>query len=129
MTATYQISQPEPFDFASPEEWPKWLRRFERFRQASGLTDKSEEAQVNTLIYCKGDRADDILRSFKLSAEDAKKYQVVKDEFEGHFVKRRNVISERAKFNSRKQEPGEPVDAFITALYALAEHCNYGTVT
>jgi len=28
MTATYQISQPEPFDFASPEEWPKWLRRF-----------------------------------------------------------------------------------------------------
>ena len=76
-----------------------------------------------------GDRADDILRSFKLSAEDAKKYQVVKDEFEGHFVKRRNVISERAKFNSRKQEPGEPVDAFITALYALAEHCNYGTVT
>ena len=60
MTATYQISQPEPFDFASPEEWPKWLRRFERFRQASGLTDKSEEAQVNTLIYCMGDRADDI---------------------------------------------------------------------
>ena len=103
MTATYQISQPEPFDFASPEEWPKWLRRFERFRQASGLTDKSEEAQVNTLIYCMGDRADDILRSFKLSAEDAKKYQVVKDKFEGHFVKRRNVIFERAKFNSRKQ--------------------------
>jgi len=51
---------------------------------------------------------------FKLSAEDAKKYQVVKD------MKRRNVIFEQAKFNSRKQEPGEPVDAFITALYALA---------
>ena len=30
-----------------------------------------------------GDGADDILRSFKLSAEDAKKYQVVKDNFEG----------------------------------------------
>jgi len=29
----------------SPEEWPKWLRRFERFRQASGLKEKSEEAQ------------------------------------------------------------------------------------
>ena len=67
-------------------------------------------------------------RSFKLSAEDSKNYQVVKDKFEGHFVKRRNVIFERAKFNSRKQEPGEPVDAFITALYALAEHCNYRTL-
>ena len=26
----------------------------------------------------------------------------------------------------RKQEEGEPVDAFITALYALAEHCSFG---
>ena len=43
-------------------------------------------------------------------------------------MKRRNVIFERAKFNSRKQEPNEPVDVFITALYTLAEHCNYGTL-
>jgi len=42
MAATYQISQSESFDFTNPEEWPKWLRRFERFRQASGLTEKSE---------------------------------------------------------------------------------------
>lgn len=48
--------------------------------------------------------------------------------FKGHFVKRRNVIFKRAKFNNRKQEPGEPVDVFITALYALAEHSNYGTL-
>ena len=128
MAATYQISQPESFNFASPDEWPKWLRRFERFRQASGLTEKSEEAQVNTLIYCMGDRADDILRSFKLPEEDTKKYKVVKDKFEGHFVKRRKVIFERAKFNSRKQELSEPVDVFITALYTLAENCNYGTL-
>ena len=83
---------------------------------------------MNTLIYCMGDRADDILRSFKLPEEDSKKYKVVKDKFEGHFVKRRNVIFERAKFNSRKQEPSEPVDVFITALYTLAENCNYGTL-
>ena len=63
--------------------------RFERFRQASGLTEKSEEAQVNTLMYCMGDRADDILRSFKLSEEDSKKYEVVKNKFDSHFVKRR----------------------------------------
>ena len=45
--------------------------------------------------------------------------------FDGHFVKRRNVIYERARFNQRVQEPGESVDAFITALYGLAEHCGY----
>ena len=109
MAATYQV---EPFDFSNPEEWPRWLRRFERFSQASGLTEKSEEAQVNTLIYCMGDKAEDILHSFKLSAEDAKKFDTVKDKFQGHFIKRRNVIFERAKFNSRKQEAGETVDTF-----------------
>ena len=60
-----------------------------------------------------------------MSDEDAKKYSVVKAKFDEHFVKKRNVIYERAKFNSRKQEEGEPVDSFITDLYSLAEHCNY----
>ena len=32
------------------------------------------------------------------------------------------------KFNNHKQEQGEPVDALITALYTLAEHCNYGAL-
>ena len=73
-----------------------------------------------------GDQADDILHAFNLSEEDAKKYNVVKNKFDGYFIKRRNVIFERAKFNMRKQEEGEIVDSFITALYELAEHCNYG---
>ena len=28
----------------------------------------------------------------------------------------------------RQQEEGQPVDAFITALYRLAEHCGYNNV-
>ena len=39
-------------------------------------------------------------------------------------MKRRNIIFERARFNCQKQESGEPVDTFITALYALAKHCD-----
>ena len=76
----------------------------ERFRIASGLDGKAEEAQVNTLLYSMGDEGDDILRSFSLSEEDQKKYNTVKAKFDGHFVKRRNTIFERAKFNSRRQE-------------------------
>ena len=52
---------------AKLEEWPKWSRRFERFRQASGLAKEEEESQINTLIYAMGDQADDILNSFKQS--------------------------------------------------------------
>ena len=93
---------------------------------ASGLSKENDEAQVNTLIYCMGDEADDIMKSFSLSDADAKKYEPVKSKFDNHFTPKRNVIFERARFNSRIQEKGEPVDAFITDLYALAEHCQYG---
>ena len=48
MAATYQVVPPEAFNFNRPEEWTKWIRRFERFRKASGLETKDEEAQVNT---------------------------------------------------------------------------------
>jgi len=104
-------------------------RRFERFRQASGLVKEEEESQINTLIYTMGDQADDILNSFKLSATQLKQYHIVKTKFDEHFVVRRNVIFEQAKFNQRRQEEGETVDTFITALHTLAEHCNFGTLT
>ena len=75
-----------------------------------------------------GDQADDILISFKLSTSQLKQYHTVKTKFDEHFVVRRNIIFERAKFNRRRQEDGETVDTFITALHALAEHCDYGTL-
>ena len=84
--AAYQIPALQKFSF-KPEEWPRWIRRFERFRQASGLATKTEENQVNTLVYSMGEKADDILQTFNLP--DAKKYKTVKDKFEAHFVKTR----------------------------------------
>ena len=71
--ASFQISPPEKFDFYRPEEWPKWFRLFERFRVASNLTEKSEENQVNTLVYSMGDAANDILITLGLTAENKQK--------------------------------------------------------
>ena len=100
--AVFNVTMPETLDFTRPDDWPHWIRRFERFRCASGLSEKGEEVQVNTLIYSMGDKADDVLLSFGLSDNDKKKYEVVKDKFDSHFVKRRNTIFERAKFNQRR---------------------------
>lgn len=127
-SATFNIQPPEPFDFSKPHEWTRWIRRFERFRQVSNLTATSNEHQVNTLIYCMGDEADDVLRSLQLSDADQRKYDKVKDGFHSFFVVKKNIAYERARFNMRKQGPNETVDVFVTALYALAEHCSYGTL-
>ena len=89
---------------------------------------KEDKTQVNALIYCMGDQADDILSSFGLSEDEAKTYETVKAKFESHFIKRRNVIYERAKFNMHRQKEGEPVDEYITSLYTLAKHCQYGAL-
>ena len=98
---TYQVTSPNSFSFSKPEEWPRWLRRFEHFRTASGLGDKPDKAQVNTLIYTMGDQADDILRSFKLSEAQSKSYEVVREKFNSHFVAQRNIIYEHASGNRR----------------------------
>ena len=64
-----------------------------------------------------GDKADDILTSFSLTEDQAKSYDTVKYKFDKHFIPQRNMIFERARFNSRKQEEDETVDAFVTALH------------
>ena len=126
--AEIRITPLENFTFSRPEEWTKWIRRFERFRQASGLAEKEQTSQIHTLIYTMGDEAEDVLTSFRLTEEQGKSYTTVVEKFDGYFVKRRNLIFERVKFNRRRQEEGEPVNDFIMDLYRLAEHCNYGTL-
>ena len=75
-----------------------------------------------------GDEAEDILTSFCLTEEQRKNYTTVVEKFDSYFVKRQNLIFERAKFNRRRQEEGEPVNDFIMDLYRLAEHCSYSTL-
>ena len=107
--------------FMNPVEFDKWLtRRFERFKLASGLNEKSEETQVNTLVYCMGKQADDVFQSFSLSLDQMKNYNTVKNKFKSHFVISKNTIFERAKFNTRRQEDDESADSFIT-LYTLCQ--------
>ena len=106
--AAFQISPPENFSFTRPKEWPRWIKRFERYRQVSGLCNNAELSQVNALVYAMGYQAEDILMSFRLSKEDGKKYKVVKEKFENYFVKRRNKIYlvQASKIQSKKTTSG-----------------------
>ncbi len=119
-------TSPQKFNFSKPEEWPKWSKRFERFRVVSGLELLPEENQVNTLIYTMGDEAEDILTSLRLTLEHLSEYNTVIERPNEHFVVRRNLIFEHAQFNMWQQEAGQSADNFIPALHWLAEHCGYG---
>ncbi|UYV68534.1 K02A2.6-like [Cordylochernes scorpioides] len=121
-----QVAAPEGFNFGKPNEWPIWFKRFQRYRIASGLSEKSENEQVNALIYIMGDKAEEILILFNLSEAQINDYKLVVSKFQDYFIGKRNVIYERAKFNRRSQGETEPVEEFITNLYVLAETCSYG---
>ncbi|UYV75387.1 hypothetical protein LAZ67_13000081 [Cordylochernes scorpioides] len=123
-----QVAAPEGFNFGKHNEWPIWFKRFQRYRIASELSEKSENEQVNALIYIMGDKAEEILILFNLSEAQINDYKLVVSKFQDYFIGKRNVIYERAKFNRRSQGETEPVEEFITDLYVLAETCSYGSL-
>ena len=94
------------------ELWLKWYRRFERYRHASGLVTKPDRDQVSTLLYAMGDCADDILITLSIN-EETISYADLTTAFNNYYKVRKNIVADRAKFNNRKQQPGEPLDVFI----------------
>ena len=73
-----------------------------------------------------GPEAEQVYKSFALMEDDeAEDYDYVLGLFDEHFVPKRNVIFERARFHSRTQEAGETVEQYIRHLYELAAHCDF----
>ena len=96
MATPYQLSPPEQFNCSNAGEWPHWIRHFEQFRLASGLAEKSEESQVNTLVYSMGDTANDILLSFGLTAAELKVYDIVTESLM-NILQRRKILFTRER--------------------------------
>jgi len=126
--ASLRLQPPEPFHFARPDTWARWKRRYEQFHMAAGLADEDELRQVNTLLYCLGPEAEDVLASTNISSEERQKYSSVLKKLDEFFQVRKNTIFERARFNRRDQLDGESADEYIAVLHSLAEDCEYGAL-
>ena len=68
-----------------------------------------------------GKETNDIMVSFALTADDAKQCELVKNRFESHFIVKRIIIFERAKFKLRSKKEGDSVETFITERTKLSE--------
>ncbi|KAL6474323.1 hypothetical protein MHYP_G00178840 [Metynnis hypsauchen] len=68
------------------------------------METQEDENQLNALIYAMGEEAEDILTSLHLSPAEASEFCTVRNKLDAHFITRRNVIFERAKFNQRVKE-------------------------
>eukprot|EP00731_Ephydatia_muelleri_P000238 Em0001g238a len=116
----------EYFDFRKPDEWPRWLRRFEQYRVASGLSTEDEGKQVNTLLYCLGEEAGEVFAACDATDKAKKVYAEAVHTFEKFLGVRKNLIFERPRFNSRDQMKGESTEQYLLVLHGLARNCDYG---
>ena len=66
------LSPPDEFNFSKPWTFEEWIKRWERYRKGA-LHKESEEAQVNQLIYCMGEKAESKFDAFGLSEQDQTK--------------------------------------------------------
>ncbi len=66
-------------------KWGKWKGRFRQYRVASGLSEKTAQCQISTLLYCMGEEAEDVLNATGISEEDKKDYAKVLQQFDDHF--------------------------------------------
>lgn len=122
----FRLQPPERFDFTQPNQWRTWRERFQRFRSATKLYEESPDTQISTLVYCMGPDAKQIYKSFSFKKkEDEKSFDVILNKFEGHFMPKKNIMHERAKFHLRTQREGELIEQFIWGLHELSENCDF----
>lgn len=117
------ISAPDAFNFNEPSSWEIWCKRFQRYMSVSGLAQKSELEKIDVLLYVMGQNSEAILLQFEAQPTTL---QQTLEAFSAYFAPQKNLIFERFKFNSRKQNTGETIESFITDLHSIAEKCEFG---
>ena len=83
--AQLTIQPPGQFDFKNPDDWPRWKRRFEQFRIASGIANDSNAKQISTLLYCLRKEAEAIFTSTNATEDERKNYAKVVEKFYDFF--------------------------------------------
>ncbi|KAL3192642.1 hypothetical protein MRX96_058863 [Rhipicephalus microplus] len=118
----FAVPSPPAFDFDRTSEWPSWIQLFDDYRFASGLNERSEEAQVRTLLYTMGRQAREIFSTFTLSEQQQKQYEVTLADRCDYKEKERNI---RDRFvvslSDAKLSESLQMDANLTLASALAK--------
>jgi hypothetical protein len=69
-----------------------------------------------------------VQRIFRTLPGKKESFKEAVEALEGYFAPRRNVVAERHKFRSRKQNADETVDAYLTSLRELVKTCEFGAL-
>lgn len=123
-TTVQTIFTIEQFDNAK-NQWSRWVKRLEG---AFTIFNVPDDKKVGYLLHYMGADAFDTLCD-KLAPEDPwlKEYKFLVDYMQQYYNPAPLEIAENFRFNKRRQQEGESVQEYLTALQKLAINCNFGT--
>lgn len=125
---------PNALDFSnSQEKWADWITRFERFRLASGLDEKSVDRQINTLVYAMGEEAEKVYSQLSIRQptntevgnDSQELYKRTVKAFGEYFNPTSNTLHYSILLSSCMQKRGQSNEEFIRELYELAGKCGF----
>lgn len=122
-----QYRSPAPLNFEEPK-WDLWKAQFLTFRKVTKLETEAEDVQIASLKYCMGYEAEEVFKTFGLTATEEKKWDTVLRKYDEYFKPKTNIIRLRRIFQRRMQQHNESIEAYLRALYITAEDCDFGTL-
>ena len=120
------LPPPRQFNTAAVDmhvEWRTWINSFHIYSQAIELEKKSNSIQTATMLHCLGPS---VQRIYETLPDKKDTFKEAEKTLEQYFAPKRNVVAERYKFRSRKQNSDEPIDAYLSSLRELAKACEFG---
>ena len=120
-----KVDTPQPLDFANAAtQWTEWLRRFNRFKNISGLATQANDVQIDTFLYILGHESEDIYE--QLTFENGERtLEKVTNAFTQYFQPRTNTLNYRTQFYHRKQNMEESAEEYIRTIHSLAVKCRF----
>ncbi|XP_046809112.1 uncharacterized protein LOC124420433 [Lucilia cuprina] len=108
-------------------EWKNWKEQFQIYLTASKLDGESNERKVALLLHHMGSESFHVFKSFDKDIDSVKYDDLVKL-FDHYFIPKINLAMERHNFFTRKQNCGETIHDYVTALKNLSQTCDFGVL-
>ena len=110
------------------ENWRRFKQKFEIFIIASGFEKKSDKEKYCMFLNIAGEQAIEVYNTFSFDEKEVDDLKVLMNKFEAYCNPKRNITYERHLFNTRVQNVGETIDAYVTELKIQAKNCEFGAL-
>ncbi|XP_067928862.1 uncharacterized protein [Watersipora subatra] len=128
------IKPPNPLNFSHAQKtWGDWIKRFSRYRTASGLAGKPVQQQIDTLIYVMGEESEKVYTQLTITApteqQIADNANVLYDNtviaFTNYFNPASNSLHYSILLSGCEQKAGQTNEEFIRELCELGSKCDF----